>query len=82
MASSNRWADILRVIGRALDVDRADSVTIRGGDGLRVDWHQEGVARGSSYGQLDMEALRMQAPLMRRAISQPDKGTARRRVAR
>src|SRR5437899_1642650 len=71
--ASNRWADILRVLGRSLDAEDAKDVKIQGGDALEVAWQRAGKARGSSYGQLDMDKLREQAPLMRRPVSTPPK---------
>src|SRR5437867_2539135 len=72
---ANRWSDVLRFIGRSLDAEEAQSVRIRGGDALDVAWQQkDGATRNSSYGQLDMNRLREQAPLMRRAVVAPTKG--------
>src|SRR5205807_87618 len=33
-----------------------------------------GVARGASYGELDMDQLRRQAPLMRQPVGSPSRG--------
>jgi hypothetical protein len=71
---AGRWADILRILGRALDNERGTDVLVRGGDVVDVSWKQDGATHRSFYDALDMTKLREQAPLMRQPIAMPPKG--------
>jgi len=74
LPGAGRWADILRIIGRALDLGGASAVTIRGNSAVEVAWRADGTAHGATYEELDMARLREQAARMRQPTPAPPAG--------